>query len=92
MFVFMHFRVHKFGGVPNMIHCKRDWWKVRYCRLLMLAMFMLSGRMWPKVRWRVVRMAIVPHDHGACRNSFCIAMRFTLRREDSGGAGRLWCK
>jgi hypothetical protein len=92
MFVFMQFRVHKLGGVPNMRQCKRDWWKLRYCRLLMLDVFMLSGRMWPRVRLRAVRMAIVLHDHGACRKSFCIAIRFTLRKEGSYGTVRLWRK
>jgi hypothetical protein len=50
MFVFMQLRVHKFVGVPNMSQCKRDWWKVRYSRLLMLPELMLSGRVWPRVR------------------------------------------
>jgi hypothetical protein len=36
MFVFVQLRVHEFGGVPNISHCKRDWWKVRYCRLPMM--------------------------------------------------------
>ncbi len=49
-FMFMQLRVHRFAGVPNMSKCKTDWWKVRYCRLSMLAVLMLSGRRWPKVR------------------------------------------
>ena len=37
-------------------------------------------------------MAIVPHDQGESGESFCIAMRLTLRNGGSGGTGRLWCR
>jgi hypothetical protein len=32
----------------------------------MMVVFMLSERMWPRVRRRVIRMDIAPRDHGAC--------------------------
>ena len=41
MLVLMQLRFHKLGGVPNMSECSREWWKARYCRLVMLAVFML---------------------------------------------------
>ncbi len=59
-------------------------------RVVMLAVFVLSGRICPKVRWRVVLIAIVPHDHGACGKSFWMAMRFTIRNEGRRGTGKLW--
>ena len=43
--VLMQLRFHKLSGVPNMSQCNKDWWTVRCCRLVMLALFMLSGRM-----------------------------------------------
>jgi len=58
----------------------------------MLAVFMLSGRMCPRVRCNVESMAIVPHDRGARGESVCIAMRLTLRSGGSGGTGRSWCR
>jgi len=61
-------------------------------RLLMLSVFMLSGRIFPKVRWRIVSIAIVPHDHAACGKSFWMAMRFTMRNGGKRGTGRLWCR
>jgi len=56
----------------------------------MLVVFMLSGRMCPKVRCNVVNMAIVPRDEGARVESVCIAMRLTLRNGGSVGTGRSW--
>ncbi len=50
MFVFMQLRFYRIVGVPNMSQYKRDWWKVRYCRMMMLAVLMLSGRILPRVR------------------------------------------
>ena len=58
----------------------------------MLVVFMLPGRMCPRVRCNVVSMAIVPHDQGASGESVCIDMRLTLRNGGSGGTGRLWCR
>ncbi len=37
-------------------------------------------------------IAIVPHDHAACRKSFWMAMRFTLQNGGRCGAGKLWCR
>ena len=54
--------------------------------------FMLSGRMCPRVRCKVVSMTIVSHDHGAMGESVCIAMRLNLRKGGSGGTGRSWCR
>ena len=88
MLVLMQLRFHKLGGVPIISQCSRDWWKVRYCLLLILAVFMLSGRMFPSVICSVVSMAIVPQDQGARGKSACIAMRLTLRNGGIGGAGR----
>jgi hypothetical protein len=65
---------------------------MRYCRLLMLAVFMLSGRMCSRVRCNVVSMATVPHDQGASGESVCITVRLTLRNGGSGGTKRLWCR
>ena len=56
--------------------------------MLMLSVFMLPGRICPRVRWRVV--SIVPHDHAADGKSFWMAMRFTLRKGGRDGTGRLW--
>ena len=58
----------------------------------MLAVFMLSGRMCPRVRCKVASMTIVPHEQGARRDSVCIAVRLTLRKGGSGGTGRSWCR
>ena len=58
----------------------------------MLNVFMLSGRICPRVRCNVISMAIVPHDQGARGESVCIAMRLTLRNGGSGWTGRLWCR
>jgi hypothetical protein len=58
--------------------------------MLMLALFMLSGRMCLRVRCKVVRMAIVPHHQRARGKLFCITMRLTLRKGGSGGTGRSW--
>ncbi len=52
--------------------------------------FMFSGRICPKVRWRIVSIAIVPHDHAASGESFWMAMRFTLRTGERRGTGKLW--
>jgi len=65
---------------------------MRYCLLLMLAVFMLSGRMCPRVGCDVVSMAIVPHYKGACGESVCIALRLTLRNGGSGGTRESWCR
>ena len=58
----------------------------------MLDVFMLSGRLCPRVRFKVVSMAIEPHDQGARGESVCIPMRLTLRKRGSGGAGRSLCR
>jgi len=60
--------------------------------MLMLDVFMLSGRMCPRVGFSVASMAIATHDQGARGESVCIAMRLTLRNGGSGGAGRSWCR
>ena len=56
------------------------------------SMFMLPGRIRPKVRWRIVSIAIVPHDHAACGKSFWMAMWFILRNGGRRGTGMLWCR
>ena len=38
--------------------------------LLMLSVFILAGRICPRMKWRVVSIAIVPHDHAASGKSF----------------------
>jgi hypothetical protein len=58
----------------------------------MMSLFMLSDRICPKIRWRIVSIAIVPHYHAACGKSFWMAMRFTLRNKVRRGTGRLWCR
>ena len=58
----------------------------------MLSEFMLSNRICPRVRWRVVSIAIVPHDHAARGKSFWMAMRSTLRKGGRGGTDRLLCR
>ena len=60
--------------------------------MLMLSVFMLSGRICPRARWRVVSIAIVPHDRAAGGKSFWMAMRFTLRKGARDWTGRLWCR
>ena len=60
--------------------------------MLMLSVFMLSGRICPRARWRVVSIAIVLHDHAANGKSFWMAMRFTLRKGGRGGTSKLWCR
>jgi len=92
MLMLIKLRVQRLGGVLNMSQCNRDLRKVRYCRLPMLVMFILSGQICPRVRCNVVSMAIVPHDQGESGKSVCIAMRFTLRNGGSGGTGRLRCR
>ena len=60
--------------------------------MLTLAVFLLSGRIRPKVRWRVLSIAIVPHDHEGKGESFCMAIRLTLWNGGRCGTSILWCK
>ena len=61
-------------------------------RLVMLDVLMLSGRICPKVRWRGMSIAIVPHDHEGKGESVCMAIRLTLRKGRRCGTHILWCK
>ncbi len=58
----------------------------------MLDVFMLSGRMCPRVRCNVVSMTIVPHDQGAREELVCVAMRMTLRKGGGSDTGRPLCR
>ena len=70
-----------------MSKCNSVWWKVKYCRLPMLALFVLSGQMCPNVGCKMVRIAIVLHNQGACGESFCIAIQLTRLKGCGGGSG-----
>jgi hypothetical protein len=65
-FVLMQLRFQRSGGFPNMSQWRTAWWDVRTLRLGILDVLILSGRKCPNVRWRVVSIAIVPHDQAAC--------------------------
>ena len=79
MLVFRHCRRHRSGGVPMMSQCRMAWCSVSICWRVMLSVSMRSGRMFPRVRWSKVRIAIVPHDHEGNGASFCMDTRWTLR-------------
>ncbi len=54
------------SSVPSTSYFKSDWWKVRYRRRLTLAMWILFGRIFPRVRRRVVKMAGNTHERRTC--------------------------
>ena len=78
-----------------MSHCKRVWWKLMYWRLLLLEAYTLSVRNCPRVRWKVVMIAIVPHDQGLVGLSFASQCGSLYEidvvvRLEGCGVGRLW--
>jgi hypothetical protein len=61
-------------------------------RMVMMFVFMLSGRICPKARLIIVSVASVLHDHAACVKSFYMTMQFILRNGERRGTGKLWCR
>ena len=62
-----------------MSQCKRAWSRLSICWRVILLVGMRSGLVLPRVRWSIVRIAIVPHNQGAKGESFCMAIRLTHR-------------
>ncbi len=59
-FVLRHCIFQRSGGVPTMSQRKRAWCKLSIYWRVILLVGMRSGRVFPRVRYSVVSIAIVP--------------------------------
>ena len=85
MSLLMQSMFHRLGGVPSISHQRKAWGKVRMWRLVMLTVFMLSGRIRPKIRWRMVSIVIVRMTMRVIRGS-----RFAWQSGLPAVRGEMW--
>jgi len=77
------------GGVPVNSHLRRALCRVSMCLRVMQFGDISFGCLSPRMRWRVVLMANVPHDHAGKGASFWVAILLTLLYGGRVGGGVL---